>query len=252
MYKIVILLILFNFILVKSDTIKIAADDYEPYIKINEREVSGILIEIVTKSFEKSKIDVNYKKYPWKRAYELTKITEIDASIPWFRTQSREEDFIFSDEIIFNQNKFFVFKGRNIKEDFEWKNLEDFKKYKVGGVIGFWYEESFEKAGLKAEMVGNDFQNFQKLKNNRIDTLIVDERVGWFLITQNYPENINDFFTITKPESEDTLHLIVSKKHPKGKEIIEKFNEGLKKLKKSGEYDKIINRNSNIKLEFVK
>ena len=45
-----------------------------------------------------------------------------------------------------------------------------------------------------------------------------------------------------KPLSEDGYHMLISKKIPNGKELSEKFDKGLAMLKKSGEYDKIIDK----------
>ena len=48
---------------------------------------------------------------------------------------------LFTDAIIESTAKFFYIKGRNIPENFQWKKLEDLKRYKIGGTIGYWYLE---------------------------------------------------------------------------------------------------------------
>ena len=111
-----------------------------------------------------------------------------------------------------------------------------------GGVIGYWYTESMAKAGMTFEPVAKDDQNVRKLAAGRIDVFITDELVGWLLIKKLYPGSEAKFAMLDKPESVAPLHVLASKNSPHGAQFLEDFNDGLRKIRASGEYAKIVAR----------
>lgn len=223
-----------------SETITITTAEYEPYVMISENKVTGVVIEIVEAAFSKSGINVVYENMPWKRGYIMTLSNKVDATIPYSKTPERELDCFYSEPLISSKSVFFYLKNRNISKTFEWETFEDFKKYKVGGTIGYYYEKSFKEAGVILDLVASDAQNVQKLFNKRIDTFLIDELVGWALIKKYYPNSIDDFSTLKKPESMAPMYLIIGKNNPNGENFMNKFNDGLKQIKESGEYDSIL------------
>ena len=82
--------------------------------------------------------------------------------------------------------------------------------------------------------------NVKKLQAGRIDAFITDELVGKYLIKIGYPGQEGDFDTVARPDSNAALHVMVAKKSPGSANLIQSINEGLKKIKASGEYDKIV------------
>jgi polar amino acid transport system substrate-binding protein len=107
---------------------------------------------------------------------------------------------------------------------------------------GYWYLEEFKKIGLNADVSNTDEDNIRKLYFGRIDFFIIDEVAGWEIIKKLYPESIKKFSVIDREESISGLYLMLNKKNPKSEKVIKIFNEGLKKLKESGEYEVIIKR----------
>ena len=162
--------------------------------------------------------------------------------MPKMKTEERIKKYLFTEPIINSKSNFFYIKGRNISEDFKWKKLEEFKKYKIGGTIGYWYLEDFKNIGLNADISNTDEDNIRKLYIGRIDFFIIDEIAGWEIIKKLYPESIEKFSTLEKEESKRGLYLMLSKKNSKSERVIRIFNEGLKKLKESGEYEEILKK----------
>ena len=221
--------------------VRIVTEDYEPYTKCTPK-FSGVFIEVVEAAFKEEAIVVEYQRVPWKRANEMALNNEVEATIPWFKTVEREKVFLYSSTVVMATNKFFIKKNGKIPANFAWQSLEDFKQYKMGGTIGYWYEESFKKAGLNTEMVPTDDLNMQKLADNRIDAFVTDEMLGWLLIKKYFPNNVKDFMVLEKPYSEEALYLMIGKTNPKREELMNKFNSGLKKIKANGSYQKIVDK----------
>jgi polar amino acid transport system substrate-binding protein len=69
----------------------------------------------------------------------------------------------------------------------------------------------------------------------------LDEVQGWDIIKLT-SENAKQFDTLDKPLNESKLHIMVSKKYPNAKAIMDKFNLGLRQFKQQPEYFAILER----------
>ena len=225
---------------VQAETFKVVTDNYAPYTITGGEKVTGIFTEILDASLKKNGGTVQYDVVPWARATAMAEAGEVTATVPWFKTPEREAIYVFSDPVINATNKIFIKKGGKVPANLDWKAYADFKPYKFGGVTGYWYEENFKKAGVPLEMVTKDDQNVQKLAAGRIDAFITDELVGWALIKKMFPGKEGDFATVDKAEGVSPLFVIAGKKAAGSAKFIESVNDGLKKIKASGEYDKIV------------
>ena len=124
---------------------------------------NGIASQIVTEAFEAVGIRVEYKYYPWRRAYEMTLSGALDGTFPWSKRKSRLNDFYFSDPIMFDDKVFYYRKEKG----FEWETLDDLKGLVIGLQIGSSYSDEFDPfvidKKIKIAKVKDVFANFNKL-----------------------------------------------------------------------------------------
>ncbi|MFK7950493.1 MAG: caspase family protein [Saprospiraceae bacterium] len=81
---------------------------------------------------------------------------------------------------------------------------------------------------------------FEAMKSGEVDLVAVPQIVGLVAI-QNASEMARlDFKILQKPVESTTLHIVISKEHPDGKEIMDDFNSAFAKAKEEGTIDKII------------
>ncbi len=217
-------------------------------ITSSEIEGYGIATEIVKKAYEAEGVDIDLVFYPWRRCERMIRNNEVNATFPYTKTEGRKKEYYFSDPILTVKTKFFYLKDK-IKEKPELKSYKDLKKYSIGGVLGYFYKNKFDEAGLNVEYVGSDEQNFKRLVMGRVDIIPMTNINGMYLIKKNFPEHYDriastDFEPLGKKESEggNNIRVIVSKYNPKGKEILQTYNRGIKKIKQNGEYQKILNK----------
>jgi polar amino acid transport system substrate-binding protein len=99
-----------------------------------------------------------------------------------------------------------------------------------------------EKNGtIKVLRLPSDIQSFSMLMAKRADAVPSDVEVGYVLLRQLYGDKVSLF-------THDSAHYIgksdyrlaVSKKIKNGPALLEKFNDGLAQLRKSGRYDEIL------------
>lgn len=216
-------------------------------ITSSKLEGYGLASEIITKAYEAEGIEIEIQFYPWKRCELMLRNNQLDAIFPYVKTDEREKIYGFSDPVVVIRLSFFYLKDNIAK--LEYNSLEDLKKYSFGGVLGHFYKEEFDKAGLNVEYVGSEEHNLKRLLKGRVDVIPMINTIGWYLINKNHPEDYYRFASVDynwhiisgkKSAEEYASKLMVSQATPKANKIIQAYNRGLKKIKQNGEYKKIL------------
>jgi len=221
-----------------SETITISTGEWAPYTSQNDP--NGKVAEtIVREAFKLEGIDVKYSYDGWKKTFAMAQEAKTDGTIPWFQSPDREANFFYSKKaIIRTKTVFFHLKSSDVK----WKTYEDLKKYKIGGTVGFKTAKFLDGKGIKVELSDTELENFQKLLAGTIDITSASFLVGHSIIKKNFPADKAAMFTshAKKIFPATGAYYLVSKKHPRGQELVDKFDSGMQKLVKSGRYVQII------------
>ncbi|WP_375748882.1 substrate-binding periplasmic protein [Vibrio sp. HN007] len=218
-----------------KETIRLTNGEWLPFLS-ESLEHNGILSHIVSEAFDQVGIEVEYGFFPWKRAMYVAQQEEWEGSIGWVKTPERLENFYFSESIYHNTTVFFSLK----ETGFDWYPSEKLAGQTIGVLEGTFIEGEMKKlkesgVDLTYQPVTTDLQNFKKLKTGRIDALMTNKQVGLYIINNDFPaESESEFSIHPNPYNSSDLHLILDRTSSQGKEHIEKFNQGLMKLKKSG------------------
>ena len=200
----------------------------------------------LTEVFQEIEKDMNvvfiFKFMPWKRCeIELQKGT-VWAAIPYVRTEERDKLYFFS-ERLFARHTYFFYYSPEGKKNIPYSELNDLKKFRIGGVMGYYYEKIFQDAGIDLELVTSEEQDFYKLQLGRIDLTPSEEITGWFLIKSLFPEDeIKKFHTLPRIFHSSDIYLMSSRNYPDSKNILYKFNSSLIKIKNNGSFQKIMDR----------
>ena len=72
-----------------NEKITISNGEWPPFFS-QELKDYGITSHIVSQAFKLENIEVQYKWYPWKRAFHLAKNGDIEATVGWEKTKKRE------------------------------------------------------------------------------------------------------------------------------------------------------------------
>lgn len=218
---------------VNAKSLIIATGEWSPFTSTS-MENYGKFTERVTIICKEIGIEPEYRFYPWGRCYDSVIKGRVWAAFPYSYTKERAKKVWFSDMLSCSSTLFFHYDHGNPSRQYHFKSMEDLKAYTLGGVRGYFYEEFFEKAGLKVDYVNKEINSLEKLKMGRIDLMPVNEQVGWNLIAIHFPEDLHKFKTLATPLSVNSLHLIISKDYPGSKKIFEQFNQALKRCVEKG------------------
>jgi len=221
-----------------KETLVFSTGEWAPYT--SQKDPNGrVLQTIVTQTFKLADIEVLYKYYPWKRTYKVALDLEVDGTVAWFKKKEREESFYFSKNPLVNI-KTVVFHLKSF--DFDWKDFDDLKKYKIGGNLGYTSTQVLLDRNIEVEIVRTEEQNFKKLLLRRIDITPTSFFAGYYLINKLFSRDKAMLFTNHTKQvvPQSGIYFLIPKKHPKGKELMDIFNKAHDKLIKSGKHDQII------------
>ena len=129
---------------------------------------------------------------------------------------------------------------------FDWDDFDTIATDKVIGVTrGYSYTAEFDAAKqagkFRYEVADRDILNFRKLLRRRIDAFVIGELVGHDLLKQSFSHS--DMATLAvhpKKIAEAPMYVIMSRNHPRASTLLARFNEGIRLLKDSGEYEAIL------------
>lgn len=223
-----------------GDIIRIATGEWPPYIS-QELKHQGMITRIIKNAFELENITAEFTFFPWKRSKVLTQRGDWDACSVWARVKLMEKDFYFSDVVADGRLVFFHPKNIN----FTWDSLKDLQHYRVGAVLGSVHNKEFqqaEKKGLiKTYYKPSELDVMKLLIHGNVEVFGINKRVGYFLLNKYFSEDEVKLITHNpKPMRTSQYVLIFSKKVEKNKKYLQLFNQGLQKLKESGQYEQYL------------
>ena len=220
-----------------AEEIKLANGEWAPYLS-KELPHYGYASHLVTEAFREVKVEVKYEFYPWARAENYVKTGRIDGSVVWSKQTEREKFAYFSDPVIEHNVVLWHLKKRPIV----WNTNEDLYGLRIGIPLGSKLgitKELNETGKIKLYRTPNIKSGFLMILAERIDVQPVIDLVGYHLLGTQFTSEEQAKIIHTKPTRNVKYHLMLSKAIPGNKLLSEKFNQGLRRLKETGEYSKM-------------
>jgi polar amino acid transport system substrate-binding protein len=183
-------------------------------------------------------MSAGFSFYPWKRAEMLVQRKEVPGLLSLHPTKEREALLYFSREpLSSSDNVLFVQKGR----EFPVPRLDALVGKTVGVTAGYHYGDGFAQLAaqglVQTDAATTDEQGMRKLLAGRFDAFVCDRVVGLGLLRQ-----------LGLQQQVTVLPLVVSSvqmhaafaKVAENVEFISRFDLALRRLKKSGEWQQIM------------
>ncbi|HBD96307.1 MAG: hypothetical protein A2015_15400 [Spirochaetes bacterium GWF1_31_7] len=211
-------------------TVYLTTLEWAPYSSASLFD-QGASIKVATEAFNAMGYTLVVEFYPWERTLNLAEKSDKYAGyLPEYYSDSITDNFYFSDAIGEGPLGFVENKSNPIV----WKTLNDLSSYTIGTVSGYVNTKDFDdltaKGTIKVDSVVDDITNIKKVKGGRIPLAIIDENVFHYLIMINKTEDYGKHLQYNKKSLENKMIYVCFKKTPIGKEYLEIFNTGLKKI----------------------
>ncbi|QGY41350.1 transporter substrate-binding domain-containing protein [Pseudodesulfovibrio cashew] len=222
---------------VLAEDVVLLSNEYAPYVNVDQNH-PGFLTELVVAAFKEVGVKAHVEFRPWRRCAMLVESGSYLGAFPYAISKEREKYAWFSNSIWSCRNVFFYLKKSF--PDYDYTNLESMRSYLIGGTSGNYYEKVFHKVGLRVDYAPGEASGLWKLWDRRNDFFAEDELVGWSLIRRIFPEQRERFASTPTPWRINPQHLMISKKYPGSRKLLQRFNEGLKKIRTNGTFHMIL------------
>lgn len=224
-----------------SPILRIATGELPPYATAS-RPDQGLALAIVRRAFELGGYRVQFQFLPWSRALAETRDGIWDGSAHWGATPERRRDFLLSDNLYTEQWQ--MLHRRDTA--FDWKSVADLQPYRLGLTRDYTYTPEIWAAArsgqLRHESPPNDVLGIRMLLAKRIDVLPLDRNVACDVLLNNFDaaEQAQVMLHAKLMTDSFTTHVLFPPSRPQSKLFQEAFNRGLKQLRASGEYAKLV------------
>ncbi|MES2949337.1 MAG: transporter substrate-binding domain-containing protein [Pseudomonadota bacterium] len=227
----------------QTHTLKIATGELPPYMTA-ARADQGISLNVVRRAFELAGYQVEYVFLPWSRALAETRLGKWDATAAWGNNPERNPPFFVSDNVVTEK---WVFVYRNAVK-FSWSTLADLKPYRVAMIQDYTYTPemwAMANAGdFKSDKMPNDAAAIKMLLLDRVDVVPMERNVACDVLQKNFTDADAAKLSVDPKQMTDTFtsHVLLPRSLADSATRAADFNAGLKKLKASPEYAKILSQ----------
>lgn len=229
-----LLLLLFFAFPAVADEVHLTNGEWSPYLGQNLPH-HGVASRIVEEAFALEGIQVQWEFYPWARALRHAERGKSDGSAVWLRSPEREQAFFFSDPVV--ESGYYLFHRKDVP--FSWQTVDDLRELRIGGAIDYDYGQAFQQAenegSLKVKRLSSEEQGLRMLLADRLDLFPIDKVVAFDLLYSRFSAQERKQLSFhPKPLRSDSMHLLLSKQVPGNAQRMQRFNDGLRKLRDSG------------------
>lgn len=232
---------------VGADVISLRADEWCPYNCDPGSDESGYMIEIVTLVFEKAGHTIDYQTLSWSRAVldaQTGKYTGLIGA-----TKAEVPEFIFPEEPLGVASDFLWVKKGN---PWRYAGVDSLKQIKLGAIQDYDYGEEVlaymdeHKDSLSVQVaVGEKAleKNITKLEMGRIDALIENKAVFQYTVHGLAKADLfEEAGEISDTLENNLVYIAFSPALPQSQEYARILTEGIRELRASGEFQKILDR----------
>lgn len=181
-----------------------------------------------------------FRYLPWLRCEAAVDTLEAWGAVPYVPNTERERKYRFSAPLYAKQTRFFYYRAPGQPPPRATGELAELKRYRIGGVRGYFYEQLLRDAGIQMEEAVSEEQNFRKLQAGRVDLVAAVDAVGWAVIRRQFtPRQVANFHLLPVPLHVGFNHLMTSIRYPQTDELLVQFNAALATLRRNGAYQRL-------------
>ena len=212
-----------------------AEDDWYPYTAWRDGRVMGMSVDLVRAAFATSATDFELTPYPYSRCMELARTGKLAACFNTTPNAVIRASFLVPEEMLFSED--IVLWSRSATPPLE--DLDELAGKRVAATIGYTYGERFDRLKIFERVpVRRDLNGFLMLQRGRVDYMVAFRAPTEALLLE-HPELAGQFkaaITLYRPK----LYLTFSRQHPQARELLKRFDQGMRQIRQDGTYDKIL------------
>lgn len=219
-----------------QDKLRLVADSWPPFTDAS-MPGGGLATSIVTTALSRAGYTSGFEEVPWARALLGVSEGRYDVLINAWYNDSRARIGQFSTAYLTNRIRLLQRKG----EAFRYRRQSDLYPYSIAVVRDYAYSPEFDRdTRLHKVAVRNFSSAVRMLAAGRVNLAVEDEYVARYNL-QREPQDVRDGVMLVEPPlGENTLHILVSLKHPEHERIVERFEQAIAAMKADGSYARLM------------
>ena len=225
-------------LLALGDSLLLASSNYYPHYA-DDLPQQGAVTEVVRQAFLLHGISIQVEFMPFARAYrDSLQANYIGLIAAWYDDE-RAQHFYYSQPLYANQIVFFKRRDHAVHYQ-DYSDLVQ-QKLRLALVKGYLQPPGLLESQPNMVSVTFDEQAFQMLARGRVDLVPADKLNGLYLLQHKLPQYAEKLDWLTPALELRPMYLLLSKNDPRSEQLMQHFNNGLTELRRSGQYQQILN-----------
>ncbi len=218
------------------DKLRLVADNWPPFTDAS-MPGGGLATSIVTTALARAGYSCTFEEAPWARALLGVSEGRYDVLVNAWYSDARASIGHFSKAYLSNRIRLLQRKG----EAFRYTRQSDLYPYSIAVVRDYAYSPAFDSdTRLHKVPVRNFSSAVRMLAAGRVNLAVEDEYVARYSL-QREPQAVRDGVLLVEPPlAENTLHILVSLKHPQHEQIVARFERAIVAMKADGSYARLL------------
>jgi polar amino acid transport system substrate-binding protein len=212
-----------------------AEDDWRPYAYVQAGQPAGFAVDLVRAAWEAAGVEVELVPLPYARCMREVEAGKLAGCFDTLRDARTEDKYLW--------HKYHLFRARigiygRSDGPADPVNVQALRGKRVGVTNGYDYGTAFDDdPTMVRDVAASDLTSLRKLVAGRVDYALVFDRVATEIAANN--PTLGQGFRLRGVLLEPSLYLSFSKKFPGVEPLIARFDAGLDKIRKNGEYARI-------------
>ncbi|BAN46121.1 ABC transporter substrate-binding protein [Metapseudomonas resinovorans] len=220
---------------VSAETLRIAADVWPPFTDAS-LPGNGLATELVSTALKRAGHRPEYVQVPWARALRGLEVGDYDLIISAWYSDERARFGQFSKPYLTNRVLFLKRKGSDVLL----QSPADLARYSIAVVRGYSYLPAFDADTRLSKVPVMGFQmGARMLAAGRVQLTLEDELVARFYLNRELQDIRDQLEFLPQPLSENGLHILVRRSHPRHAELVEDFDRAMQAMREDGTYQAI-------------
>lgn len=185
----------------QQQKLSFVTEHYPPFQIVDNKNVSGLSVDILRAAMEGTSIDYSISVYPWFRAYNAVTTEEKNCIFLISRTAEREEHFYWTESMLSHTDYLIGLSDRDLPDI---AKLEDAMRYNIAVIKGDrthaqLLNEGFIE-GKNLFVVSDTYSQFKLLQRKEVDFIISGQAsINYRAITQNIsPDAFKTYIKVSK------------------------------------------------------
>lgn len=161
----------------------------------------------------------------------------IRGALPYFQSRKREDRGLSFSQAMFDVQEVIFYSKVKYPELLEFEKSTGLSGYTAAFVQGYAYSEVVQDLLTNRKPMNNEIEAFRNLLDGQVDLVPADHTVGLEILRTYFARRQFEIGVLPGIRARRGVHFMVSERNPHNRELLDRFDESLQTIKKSGDFE---------------